>query len=123
MINFSNRIAPIQISYLGYPGTSGNKNIDYIISDETIIPKSNFKFFSEKVLYLPNCYQANMSQKEISEKNYTRRVWFTQNGFVYCCFNNNYKITPDIFNSWIRILNKVKNSFLWILNTNDVADE
>ena len=119
---FTNRIAPIQISYLGYPGTSGNKNLDYIISDETIIPKSNFKFFSEKVLYLPNCYQANMRQKEVSEKNYSREEFgLPKHGFVYCCFNNNYKITPNIFNSWVKILKGVKNSVLWILNTNDIA--
>jgi len=119
---FTNRIAPIQISYLGYPGTSGNKNLDYIISDETIIPKSNFKFFSEKVLYLPNCYQANMRQKEVSEKNYSREEFgLPKHGFVYCCFNNNYKITPNIFNSWVKILKRVKNSVLWILNMNDIA--
>jgi len=119
---FTNRIAPIQISYLGYPGTSGNKNVDYIISDETIIPKSNFKFFSEKVLYLPNCYQANMRQKEVSEKNYSREEFgLPKYGFIYCCFNNNYKITPNIFSSWIKILKGVKNSVLWILNMNDIA--
>ena len=119
---FNNRIAPIQISYLGYPGTSGNKNIDYIISDEIIIPKSNFKFFSEKVLHMPNCYQANMNKKNISEKNYTREEFgLSKDSFVYCCFNNNYKITPIIFDSWIRILKQVKNSVLWILNTNEIA--
>ena len=121
---FSSRVAPIQINYLGYPGTTAIKNMDYIIADEITIPKENFKYFSEKVLYLPNCYQANMSQREIAATNFTRSDFgLPENGIIYCSFNNNYKITPDIFDSWMEILHKVNNSFLWILKTNDVAEK
>ena len=121
---FSNRVAPIQINYLGYPGTSSLTNMDYIIADETIIPKENFKYYSEKVLHLPHCYQANMNQREISDKDLSRSDFgLPKNGFIYCCFNNNYKITPHVFDIWMKILQEVKHSVLWILKTNDIALE
>ncbi len=119
---FANRVAPIQISYLGFPGTTALQNMDYIIADETIIPKKKIKYYSEKVIYLPNCYQANMNQREISDKNLSRdQFGLPKDSFIYCCFNNSYKITPHIFSSWLKILNEVENSVLWILKTNDVA--
>jgi len=119
---FSYRAAPIQINYLGYPGTMGAEYIDYIIADEVIIPKENFNYYSEKVLYLPDCYQANMSQKDISKKQFKRSDFgLPDNAFVFCSFNNNYKITPHIFDIWMNILKKVPNSILWIFKSNETA--
>ena len=119
---FSNRIAPIQVNYLGYPGTTAIQNMDYIVADELIIPKKNFKHFSEKVVHLPNCYQPNMHKREISNKKLTRNEFgLPDNGFVYCSFNNNNKITPDIFDTWMNILKEVKNSVLWILRSNEAV--
>ena len=119
---FSNRIAPIQINYLGYPGTTAIQNMDYIIADELIIPKKNFRYFSEKVIHLPNCYQPNMHKRDISNKKFTRNEFgLPENGFVYCSFNNNNKITPDIFDTWMNILKEVKNSVLWILKSNEAV--
>ena len=119
---FSNRIAPIQINYLGYPGTTAIQNMDYIIADELIIPKKNFRYFSEKVIHLPNCYQPNMNKREISNKKFTRNEFgLPDNVFVYCSFNNNNKITPDIFDTWMNILKEVKNSVLWILKSNEAV--
>ena len=121
---FSYRAAPIQINYLGYPGTIGAEYMDYIIADEVIIPKENFDNYSEKVLYLPDCYQPNMMQKDISKKEFKRSDFgLPENGFVYCCFNNNYKITPHIFDIWMNMLKKVSNSVLWIFKSNETASK
>ena len=119
---FSYQAAPIQINYLGFPGTMGAKFINYVIADEVVIPKENQKYFSEKVIYLPYCYQANMNQRDVSPKKFERKDFgLPHEGFVFCSFNNNYKITPYIFDSWMRILKEVKNSVLWILKSNEVA--
>jgi len=117
---FAYRAAPIQINYLGYPGTLGVEFFDYIIADEIIIPKKNSNFFSEKVLYLPNCYQANVSSKQVSEKIITKSEFnLPDDKFIFACFNNNYKITPYIFNSWMNILKRVPKSILWLLKPNE----
>lgn len=119
---FSSRVAPIQINYLGYPGTSGADYMDYIIADEIVIPKENFKYYTEKVLYLPECYQPNMKSRDISKKEFNRNDFgIPEKAFVYCSFNNNYKITPEIFNIWMEILKNVPNSVLWILKSNETA--
>ena len=119
---FSSRVAPIQINYLGYPGTIGADYMDYIIADEIIIPKENFKHYFEKVLYLPDCYQPNMECRDISKKEFKRSDFgLPERAFIYCSFNNNYKITPDIFEIWMKILNNVHNSVLWILKSNEKA--
>ena len=112
--------APIQINYLGYPGTMGNKYFDYIIADKNIIPPSEFNNFSEKVLYLPNCYQANQSKIEISNKNFVKKDFKLPNeSFVFACLNSNYKINPIIFDSWMKILIECKDSVLWLLKENE----
>ena len=121
---FLSRAAPIQINYLGYPGTTAIQNMDYIIADETIIPDEKFKFYSEKVLHLPDCYQANMRKREVSAIEIKRSQFgLPENGVVYCSFNNNYKITPHMFYAWLDILKKVDDSVLWILKTNDIAEK
>lgn len=117
---FAERAAPIQISYLGYPGTMGAKFIDYIIADRIIIPEKNQKFYTEKIIYMPNSYQVNMSKKNITDETFSRQeLGLPISDFVFCCFNNTFKITPSIFSSWMQILLKVDKSVLWLYKTND----
>ncbi len=116
---FIEKCAPLQINYLGYPGTTGSNSIDYIIADKFLIPKINQKHYSEKIIYLPNSYQVRDSTQKISEKNYTRKeLGLIENSFVFCCFNKHYKINPKIFNLWMKILKKINGSVLWMLEDN-----
>ena len=116
---FSYNAAPIQVSYLGYPGTLGADYIDYLIADKILIPQESQKEYSEKIVYLPNSYQVNDRQKVIASTQFTKQeLGLPQEDFVYCCFNNNYKITPDVFDSWVRILKAVDASVLWLLEDN-----
>ena len=119
---FAMRAAPIQVSYLGYPGTMGADYIDYLIADPTLISASHQPHYTEKIVYLPNSYQPNDRKRRISDKVFTRaEAGLPQEGFVFCCFNNNYKITPDIFESWMRILGRVGGSVLWLFEDNEIA--
>ncbi len=121
---FSFRAAPIQINYLGYPGTIGSQHMDYIMADPLLIPQESQAFFSEKVIYLPNSYQTNDSRRKISDTAVTRaQMNLPEDAFVFCCFNNSYKITPEIFGAWMRILKSVPNSVLWLLKDNTWATE
>jgi predicted O-linked N-acetylglucosamine transferase (SPINDLY family) len=116
---FSYRAAPIQINYIGYPGTMATEYIDYIIADTTLIPIEAQQYYLEKVVYLPNSYQVNDRKREVDIKNFKRdELGLPNEGFVFCCFNNNYKITPNIFNGWVKILKAVKGSVLWLLEDN-----
>ena len=119
---FSEKCAPIQINYLGYPGTSGANFIDYIIADKNLIPKENQKYYSENIIYLPNTYQVRDSTQKISNKIFTKdELGLPKNSFVFCCFNQNYKITPSVFDIWMRLIKKVEKSVLWLIKDNDVA--
>ena len=119
---FSYKAAPIQVSYLGYPGTLGVDYIDYLIADKTLIPQKSQQNYSEKIVYLPHSYQVNDRQRIISHKQFTKQeLGLPQEAFVFCCFNNNYKITPDLFDSWVRILKAVDASVLWLLEDNQTA--
>ena len=122
---FINRVAPIQINYLGYPGTLGSDCMDYILADKNIIPEDLKKNYSEKVLYLPNCYQPNPKDLFINKNNNKKfhKIDFglPENNIIYCSFNSNHKITPFIFNVWMNILKKVNKSVLWIYANNDLA--
>jgi protein O-GlcNAc transferase len=121
---FSYRAAPIQVNYLGYPGTMGADYIDYIIADKTLITLDAQSSYSEKVVYLPNSYQVNDRKRAISEKQFTRHeLGLPEDGFVFCCFNNNFKILPATFASWMRILKAVEGSVLWLLQDNSWAVE
>ena len=116
---FAHRAAPIQVNYLGYPGTLGADCIDYIIADKVLIPSESQSCYSEKVVYLPNSYQVNDRKRLISDRQFTRKeLGLPEHGFVFCCFNNNYKILPSTFNGWMRILNSVEGSILWLLQDN-----
>jgi len=113
---FSLRAAPIQVSYLGYSGTMASESIDYLIADRVLIPPGSEKHYSEKIAFLPDSYQANDGKRKIAEKTFTRReAGLPEDGFVFCCFNALYKITPATFESWTRILHRVKDSVLWLL--------
>ena len=119
---FSSRLAPIQINYLGYPGTMGSGFMDYIIADTNLIPKNFQKFYSEKPIYLPNQYQAQNDELPISNQTPTRReLGLPEEGFIFCAINNSYKIGPDEFDIWMRLLAEVEGSVLWLLNTNHQA--
>ena len=119
---FANRAAPIQINYLGYPGTMGAKFIDYIIADENLIPKKNQKFYSEKIIYMPDSYQVQDDELKAAEITPSKtKLGLPEDCFIFCAINNNYKILPEVFNSWMKILEKVEQSVLWLLDTNEVA--
>ncbi len=119
---FALRTAPIQINYLGYPGSMGAEYIDYLIADGTLIPESSRPYYSEKIVYLPDCYQVNDTQRSIADKVFTRKeLGLPETGFVFCCFNNNYKITPATFDGWMRILKQTEGSVLWLLEDNVTA--
>ncbi len=121
---FAHRAAPIQVSYLGYPGTIGADHIDYIIADKTLIPPQSQQFYSEKVVFLPDSYQVNDRKRVISDRQITRQeLGLPEDSFVFCCFNNNFKILPKTFASWMKILNAVEGSVLWLFQDNPwVAD-
>lgn len=119
---FSYRACAIQVNYLGFPGTLGADYIDYIIADACVIPEQHKKYYVEKVAYLPNCYQVNDSKRVISDTAMTRaEMGLPDDAFVFCCFNNNYKITPHVFDVWMRILQKTPDSVLWLLADNVAA--
>ncbi|MCP4932583.1 MAG: hypothetical protein GY912_11475, partial [Candidatus Marinimicrobia bacterium] len=102
---FALSVAPIQISYIGYSGTMGAKYYDYLVADETLIPEKNQQYYSEYIAYLPNSFMANDTKNKVSKRVFTRAEnGLPINGFVFCCFNNNYKITPPTFTGWMRIL-------------------
>ena len=117
---FSYHLAPIQISYLGYPGTLGADFIDYIIADPVVIPEENRRFYFENIIYLPNTFLPTDNKRVIADKKFTREeMGLPKNGFVFCCFNDNYKLSPKEFDIWMRLLRKVEGSVLWLRKTNE----
>jgi predicted O-linked N-acetylglucosamine transferase (SPINDLY family) len=116
---FARRPAPIQVNYLGFPGTMGVPYIDYLIADRVIIPQDQFENYCEKIVQLPHSYQVNDRQRPIAATTADRRGHgLPDTGFVFCCFNNNYKITPDLFVTWMQLLKQVPGSVLWLLEGN-----
>lgn len=119
---FAHRTAPVQISYLGYPGSMGARFIDYIIADATIIPPENRRFYSEKVISLPHSYQVNDGDRPVSTEACERaELGLPEHGFVFCCFNNTYKISPREFDIWMRLLQEIEGSVLWLFDTGPLA--
>jgi protein O-GlcNAc transferase len=119
---FARRPAPIQVNYLGYSGTMGTDYIDYILADPTVIPEDQCEFYAEQVIWLPDCYLPNDDRRIISDRTPTRSEYgLPENAFVYCCFNNSYKLTPEIFHIWIGLLNSTSASVLWLSETNPTA--
>lgn len=121
---FAHRAAPIQINYLGYPGTMAAQYMDYLIGDRIIIPEEEQNKYQEKVLYMPSTYQPNDGMRQISKHHYTRDdLGLPDHSFVFCSFNNNYKIIPSVFDIWVTILNQVQGSVLWLLEDNPWASD
>lgn len=121
---FANRCARVQINFLGFPGTMGVDCYDYIVADDVVIPASMRKYYSEKIIEMPGCYQVNNSIKATPDLHLSKAHYGLPNvGFIYTCFNNNYKIKSDIFKVWMEILNAVEGSVLWLLQDNEYASE
>ncbi len=119
---FAHRVAPHQLAYLGYPGTMGADFIDVIIADRIVIPEDSRRFYSEKVAYLPNSYQVNDDRRIVSKKPPLRQaLGLPETGFVFCAFNNNYKISSVEFDIWMRLLATVEGSVLWLVEDNPWA--
>jgi protein O-GlcNAc transferase len=119
---FASRVAASQISFLGYPGTMGSLFFDYLIADRVVIPKDNIACFSEKIIFMPDCYQPNDSTRLVSTKKFTREsCGLPKDGFIFACFNNNMKILPDIYKCWMRVLDRVPGSILWLFDGEGVA--
>jgi len=120
----AHRPAPIQVSYLGYPGTMGAGFIDYVLADKFVLPFEEQQFYDEKIVHLPDCYQPNDSKRNISPATPTRReAGLPEDAFVFCCFNNNYKMTAPVFEIWMRLLRSVEHSVLWLFARHDLAKE
>jgi len=119
---FAHRAAPIQVNFLGYPGTMGAEYIDYLIADTTLIPETQRQHYAEAIAYLPHSYQPNDAARRIADRAFSREeLGLAQADFVFCCFNNGYKITPGTFDRWMRILGRVAGSVLWLLEDNALA--
>jgi protein O-GlcNAc transferase len=121
---FAERAAPVQVTWLGYPGSTGAPFIDWLIADEMTVPKGADEHYSEQVYRMPDSYQINDDRREIAEKNYTRgELGLPDDGFVFCCFNATYKICPRVFSIWMQLLKSVNGSVLWLLSSSPAAEE
>ena len=119
---FARRCAPIQVNYLGYPGTSGTPFIDYIIGDRWVTPLDQAEAFSEQLVLMPDSFQANDDLRSIAADTPSRAaLGLPENAFVFCCFNNTYKITPQMYDIWMRLLSHVPGSVLWLLGDSETA--
>ncbi len=117
------RPAPIQVNYLGYPGTLGADFIDYLIADEFIIPPDMQQHYAERVLYLPDCYQPNDRSRPRPPAPSRAALGLPEDAFVFCCFNQSYKLSPDVFATWCQLLRDVPNSVLWLMACNTLAEQ
>jgi predicted O-linked N-acetylglucosamine transferase (SPINDLY family) len=116
------RPAPVQVNFLGYPGTMGASYVDYIVADRFVIPEEHRPFYSEKIVTLPDAYQCNDRQRAIADATPSRaELGLPADAFVYCCFNNSNKLTPEMFDVWMRLLQQVERSVLWLLEDNPAA--
>jgi len=121
---FASRAAPLQINYLGYPGTMGAQFMDYLIADRTVVPDEAVQYYAEKIIFLPQSYQVNDRRRAPVDATCSRaEAGLPAQGFVFCCFNNAYKITPETFERWMRILRRVDGSVLWLLEDTPRAAE
>ena len=117
------RPAPVQVTYLGFPGTTALPNIDYVIGDEFLIPPELVTYFSETPLYMPHVFQVSDRKRPVGLKPTRESCNLPDDAFVFCSFNNNYKITEDMFACWMRILKRVPESVLWLLADNEWAHD
>jgi predicted O-linked N-acetylglucosamine transferase (SPINDLY family) len=117
------RAAPVQVSYLGLPGTSGLPGVDWLLADAYVMPPELEPYCTEKPIRLPNCYQVSDRQREVAPRPARSTYGLPDDRFVYCSFNNNFKFTPEVFGAWMRVLQQVPDSVLWLLADNDTARE
>jgi protein O-GlcNAc transferase len=118
------RPAPVQVRWLGMAGTTGSDFFDYIIADRTVIPEAHSAYYSEKPVYMPDCYQMNSKPLNLSDRAFTRQeLGLPRDGFVYCCFCSSYKIEPTMFGAWMAILRGVPGSVLWLLKSNEIVED
>ncbi|MFC5069769.1 tetratricopeptide repeat protein [Flaviflagellibacter deserti] len=117
------RPAPVQVNYLGYPGTMGGNFVDYIVADPFIAPFDHQPFYAERIVHLPNSYQPNDTRREIATPPSREECGLPPSGFVFCSFNNTYKITPPVFDIWMRLLKAVPGSVLWLLEANRLVKD
>ena len=114
--------APIRAHFLGYPGTLGASFVDYLIADPIVVPSEQRQFYTERIAYLPDTCQVNDRQSVIADRTFTRdELGLPATGFVFCCFNGNYKVEPTVFDVWMRLLRRVEGSVLWLLAGNDAV--
>ena len=118
---FAARAAPLQVTYLGYPGTTAAEYFDYLIADPTVIPPEHQPHYSEKILYLPHSLLPHDSTRAIDARPTREQAGLPPDGVVFCCFNNSYKLTPEVFAGWMRILTRVAGSVLWLSQNNALA--
>jgi predicted O-linked N-acetylglucosamine transferase (SPINDLY family) len=117
------RPAPVQVNYLGFPGTMAAGHMDYIIADRIVIPSGEYRHYTEKVVYLPDTYLASDAKRRISERRFSRaEEGLPETGIVFACFNNSYKFTPRIFDVWMRLLKAMDGSVLWLSEPNGSAN-
>ena len=118
------RPSPVQVVYLGFPGSSGAEFYDYLIADKTIVPQEHLQYFSENIVYMPDCYQVNNNDQPISEAVFSRKeAGLPEDGLVFCSFNTEYKVEPVMFSCWMEILKTVPNSVLWLLSSSEEVSE
>jgi len=117
------RPAPVQLSYLGFPATMGADFVDYLMVDSFVVPGDQQPFFSEQLVHLPRCYQVNDRQRRIADPPPSRQACgLPAEGFVFCSFNNSYKISPRLFDVWMRLLRAWSGSVLWLLSSNNMVE-
>lgn len=117
------RGAPVQVSYLGFPGTCGLPGVDWVVADRYVMPPQLLPYSSEQPIYMPECYQVSDRRREVGPTPTRAQCGLPENAFVYCAFNNNFKFTEDVFRAWMRVLHAVPGSVLWLLADNPWAQE
>ena len=121
---FAYRVAPVQVNYLACASSIGAEFIDYIVADHFCIPVDYQEFYSENIIYLPNCYQVNDNTRKVSERIFTREeMGLPEDAFVFCSFNASYKITAEEFDVWMRVLHKTPRSVLWLMKPHATAQK
>jgi predicted O-linked N-acetylglucosamine transferase (SPINDLY family) len=115
------RPAPVQVSYLGLPGTTALPGVDWMLADRYVMPPELLPYCTEKPIYLPHCYQVSDRQRAVAPKPVRATYGLPEDAFVFCSFNNNHKFTPEVFGAWMRILAAVPGSVLWLLSDNETC--
>ena len=118
---FAARAAPVQVSFLGYPGTAGAPFIDYLVADAIVVPPDEAGHYDEKLLWMPHSYQANDPLGPVAAAPDRDSLGLPPDAFVFCCFNQPFKITPDVYAAWMRLLHRVPHAVLWLLRDDDAS--